>query len=261
MALEVIVGSQTGARPAPILFVHGAWHAAWCWQEHFLPYFAARGYATRALSLRGHGASPGRERLRWTRIADYVADVQQVVSELPHPPILVGHSMGGLVVQKYLEDHRMPAAVLLASVPTHGAIKAILRVMRREPRAFLRTNLTLSPYALVDTPHKARVDFFSPDLAPELVDKYTKRLQDESYVALLDMTLFNLPVPRKVTTPLLVLGGATDQFFDPSEIEKTAWAYRTHADILPNMAHDMMLEPRWETAAARIAAWLEEKEL
>lgn len=261
MSLEIIVGSQTGSRPNPLLFVHGAWHGAWCWQAHFLPYFAARGYATRALSLRGHGASSGRERLRWTRISDYVTDLRQVVSEMPRPPILIAHSMGGLVAQKYLEDHRLPAAVLLASVPTHGAPWAALRVFRRMPLAFLRVILTLRVYPLVDTPHKAQLNLFSADLAPELLDTYARKLQDESFMAFMDMILLSRPNPRKVTTPLLVLGGATDQIFDPSEIEKTAWNYRTHADILPNMAHDMMLEPRWEAAAARIAAWLDEKKL
>ncbi|PRC62971.1 alpha/beta hydrolase, partial [Mycobacterium sp. ITM-2017-0098] len=35
--LEVIdKGSASAAHPAPLLFVHGAWHAAWCWDEHFL---------------------------------------------------------------------------------------------------------------------------------------------------------------------------------------------------------------------------------
>jgi len=45
------------ARSTPILFVHGMWHAAWCWAEHFLPYFAQHGYVSHALSLRGHGGS------------------------------------------------------------------------------------------------------------------------------------------------------------------------------------------------------------
>ena len=43
---------------SPIFFVHEAWHAAWCW-ENFLPYFANRGYAAYAVSLRGHGTSEG----------------------------------------------------------------------------------------------------------------------------------------------------------------------------------------------------------
>ena len=54
------------AHPTPFLFVHGVWHAAWCWAEHFLPCFAQHGYISHALSLRGHGGNEGRERLRWT---------------------------------------------------------------------------------------------------------------------------------------------------------------------------------------------------
>ena len=44
--------------PSPVLFVHGAFVAAWCWDDHFLPYFAKRGYAAHALSLRGRTMTP-----------------------------------------------------------------------------------------------------------------------------------------------------------------------------------------------------------
>jgi len=61
--LEIIKEEPaSNARPTPILFVHGMCHAAWCWGEHFLPYFAGHGYMSHALSLRGHGSSEVRER-------------------------------------------------------------------------------------------------------------------------------------------------------------------------------------------------------
>jgi len=83
MQLEIITQEPPAKpHPTPILFVHGAWHGAWCWAEHFLPHFAERGYSAHALSLRGHGASAGRAQLRRTRIADYVADVAQVAGQL-----------------------------------------------------------------------------------------------------------------------------------------------------------------------------------
>jgi len=45
MQLEFITRNPGGAAKAtPLLFVHSTWHDAWCWVEHFLPYFAARGY-------------------------------------------------------------------------------------------------------------------------------------------------------------------------------------------------------------------------
>lgn len=262
MQLEMIAQEpQMNPRPTPLLFVHGAWHGAWCWAEHFLPYFAEHGYVSRALSLRGHGASAGRERLRWTRIADYVIDVAQAVSQLPKPPILVGHSMGGLVVQKYLETHSAPAAVLLASVPVMGVVKTTLRIAMRHPLPFLKANLTWSLYPIIGAPSLTREAFFSMDMPTEELNRYFARMQDESYPAFMDMLIFNLPRPKKVAVPLLVLGAANDTIFHPDEVEATARAYHTRAEIFPSMAHDMMLEAGWQYAADRILSWLTEQNL
>ena len=59
------------AHPLPLLFVHGAFVAAWCWDDNFLPYFAQHGFAAHALSLRGHGGSTGWESLAAASIDDY----------------------------------------------------------------------------------------------------------------------------------------------------------------------------------------------
>ena len=75
-----------------LLFVHGTLHGAWCWDVHFLEYFAQHGYAAHAINLRGHGNSEGRGKLRWTRIADYVEDVAKAVRQLPLLNWRVRHS-------------------------------------------------------------------------------------------------------------------------------------------------------------------------
>lgn len=259
MHLEIISRQpEANARPTPLLFVHGAWHGAWCWDEHFLPYFARRGYACHALSLRGHGASEGRNHLRWTRITDYAADVAEVAAQLPKPPVLIGHSMGGLVVQKYLETHSAPAAVLLASVPPGGVLPVTLRIARQHTTIFLKANLTLSLYPIVGTPGLAREAFFSTEA---LAQTYFPRLQDESYLAFLDMLGLNLARPARVKTPLLVLGAANDMIFSVAEVRATARAHTTQAEIFPDMAHDMMLESGWQSVADRILAWLKERGL
>jgi len=246
-------------RPTPILFVHGMWHAAWCWAEHFLTYFAQQGYRSYALSLRGHGSSEGRERLRWTSLNDYVSDVDQVTSRMERPPVLVGHSMGGMIVQKYLESHETPAAVLLASAPPKGVIAATMRVFLRHPLIFMKANLTLSMYPVVSTEGLAQEAFFSAGMSEEKVREYFSLLQDESYRAYLDMLGLNLPNPKAVKAPMLVLGAARDTIISPTEIEDTARAYDTKAEIFPDMAHDMMLERTWETVAERILNWLREQ--
>jgi len=257
MRLEVVSRHPDApVSQTPLLFVHGAWHGAWCWSEHFIDTFVARGYSVYALSLRGHGTSEGRERLRWWRIADYVADIRQVVAQLPQPPVLIGHSMGGFVVQKYLESEPARAAVLLASVAPHGILKAYLRFALHHPLPALKVVLRLSPYQVVGTPALAREMLFSSRLPADTTDAYYQRIQEESFLAFVDMMALDLPRPKRVTTPVLVLGGTADKTIEVPDVEATARAYRTQARLLPDVAHDAMLDPDWQAVADSIIEWL-----
>src|SRR4051812_41608468 len=83
--------------PTPLLFVHGAFVAAWCWDDYFLPYFAERGFVAHALSLRGHGGSDGRAELAAASVNDYETDVQLVARHIGLPLTVIGHSMGAMV--------------------------------------------------------------------------------------------------------------------------------------------------------------------
>jgi pimeloyl-ACP methyl ester carboxylesterase len=246
---------QGTPHPTPLLFVHGAWHASWCWEEHFLDFFADRGFRLAALDLRGHGASPARGWFRTRRLRHFVADVAEVAATFDTPPIVVGHSMGGMVVQKYLEKHEAPAAVLVASGPPRGVIGVTLRVLRQHPLRFLRMNATWSLYPLVADPEDARALLFSHHVDDVTALGYTARLQDEAYLAFLDMLLLDLPRPQRVTTPVLVLGGELDAIFPPPEVHATAQAYGTTA-VMFDGAHDLMLEPCWPEVAEAIVDWL-----
>lgn len=257
MQLELVSRQpETAVSPTPLLFVHGAWHAAWCWEPHFLPYFAQHGYACHALSLRGHGGSEGRERLRWWRAADYVADVAQVAASLPAPPVVVGHSAGGFVVQKYLETHQAPAAVLLASVAPTGLLPIVLAMAARHPLEFLRALPTLDMRRLIGTPALGREWLFSHQMPADQVASFTQRMQNESFLAFLDMALLRLVRRSRIHTPLLVLGAEGDRLTPPRTVEATARAYGAAVQIFPGMAHDMMLEPGWEVVAEQMLAWL-----
>jgi pimeloyl-ACP methyl ester carboxylesterase len=243
-------------RRTPLLFVHGAWHGAWCWDEYFLPYFARCGYEAHAVSLRGHGGSPGPGRLSWVSAADYAADLAATVRRLTAPPIIIGHSMGGFVVQKYLERYYAPAAILMASAPPKPIFRTTFDVIRHAPLAFLRVNLKMDLYPVVGTPKLAGDFLFSADMPVEKVADYHGRLQSESYRVYLDMLGLSLPRPELVKTPIMVLGAAKDAIFSVKEVEETAAAYHTQANIFPNMAHDMMLESGWQAVADKILEWV-----
>jgi len=262
MKLEVISKHPRESRhPTPLLFIHGMLHGAWCWDVHFLDYFAQQGFAAHAVNLRGHGSSDGRDKLRWTRIADFVDDVASAVRELPSPPVLIGHSMGGFVIQKYLEDHAAAGAVLLSSPPPVGLLGTALRIARRRPFVFARVNLTLSLQPVIATPQLAREAFFSADFPDEQLRAYWQLMVVVSYMAFLDMVALDLPKPVRGKTPLLILGAARDNMLKPSDIEATARAYDTQSEIIPDVAHNSMLELRWQSVAERILVWLKERKL
>lgn len=121
--------------------------------------------------------------------------------------------------------------------------------------------MTLSLFPLVATPALARDAFFSDDLPEEQLLEFWERMQDDAFLGFLDMVLLDLRKPPKVRTPLLVLGAARDNMLRASEIHATATAYNAQAKIMPDVAHNMMIELRWRTVAEAILGWLRECEL
>lgn len=266
MALEVINRkAEHPTQDTPILFVHGAWHAAWCWDEFFLPYFAQQGFDSHALSLGSHGKSHKSKAMNLYGVWDYVRDVAQVAYQIEQKsekrPIVIGHSMGGYVVQKYLEQHIAPAAVLVASIPVMGTIPLQMRLMRDHSLAFVKTSLTLNPYHLVSPAPQAKTMFFSDSVPMEQVTAYHAKLQTESLRILLDAGIVNRPHPDKIKpTPMMLVAAKNDKVFTVEEEEATAKAYKAPIKFY-DMAHDMMLEPGWQSVADDIIAWLSTQSL
>jgi pimeloyl-ACP methyl ester carboxylesterase len=190
----------------PLLLVHGSHGSAACFKA-LLPLVAQAGYLCYALSLRGHGRSWQPNSFAYhalTGISAYVADVEAFLDYLAieHPdasPILVGHSMGGGVLQRALmmwetdaaqhtqRTTRRPAAglVLLASAPLWGGAMDVARswqtaeatLLKSQPRP--RTQQAWLPwfYSLftpkfdtgIDSPAQVRNKFFSPEVSEDVV--------------------------------------------------------------------------------------------
>ena len=257
---EVIVRRGTGdSHRPPLLFVHGAGHGAWAWDEHFLEFFAAHGFDAYALSLRGHGESPGRERLSRTSIADYASDVHDAAAGLPDVPVVVGHSLGARVVMKYLEAHGAPAAALLAPMPRFGMLATFARMFSDHPRLAMRALLAGKPGRLLGAPQLAREIHFSPELDEELVREYASRQGPESARALRQL-LYVQPDRARIRergVPLLVIGGSADYLVRPAATRRIARTYGAEVKIVPGVAHCMLLDARWRDVAGTLLEWLE----
>ena len=259
--LEVLCHApERATHEHPLLFIHGAYVSAWCWDEHFLPWFARRGWQAYAVSLSGHGRSRQREHLDSYSIDDYVRDVAEVAARLPAPPVLVGHSMGGMVVQKYLEQHDAPAAVLMSAVPPQGLMGSAFGLIFKRPHLLSDLNRLMSGND-VDIASLREALFHQPVAADDL-QRYYRLSQPESHRAIWDMSLFNLPQPARMhRVPMQILGAEHDALIPPDQVHMTAMTYGRQAEILPGMGHGMMLEHDWEIAAMRIADWLAERAL
>jgi len=258
LELEVVRrGTGRGRRHPPLVFVHGAYCAAWCWDEHFLPYFAEQGHECLALSLRGHGASAGRDTLSFASLDDYVADLAAVIAGLPRPPVIVGHSMGGAVAQRYAQVNDVAGLVLLASVPPRGLWDAAVELWWRNPSLLADLALVQSGHEQWANLDRLRTALFAPDMPRGLARRYLARMQHESERALFDLSALHwFAIPEAIPYPVQVIGGACDGLFGVTAVEATARWYGTEPLVLPDLGHTLMLDVCWRDAAEPILMWL-----
>jgi len=240
-----------------IIFVHGAWHGKWCWDKYFRPTFESYGYHVITFNLPGH-EKPGKIKgINKFSLGDYVQSLEKEVAKLDSPPIIIGHSMGGLIVQKYLEKNTCKKAILMASIPHYGAIKTSLRFLKK-PYAYPAL-LGFDLYRLVNSLDKSRVAFFSKGFSKQDLIEYTDQLCSESYLAFLNMLFPRIKINYHLKIPMLVIGARDDTVFMVSEVEDTARKYNAELIIIDDIAHDMMLDTNQEKVSKEIINWIKKK--
>lgn len=244
----------------PLVFVHGGYVHSGCWNLNFLPHFSRLGYHCHALDLSGHGASGGRDELHGFDIDHYAGDVAQVVAALPAPPVLVGHSMGATVVQRYLEKGRAAGVVMMAPVPTTGLAGCGLQLTLKQPDFLVEAARAVSGRYTEKTARVMREVYFSPDVTAEEFAAFKPLVQDESTTAITEMMALAWRIPpRRPRIPALVIGGEMDALFPPSLLHFTASGWNAETCVIPRGGHMLMMEPHWNAVADRIDGWLERR--
>jgi len=238
-----------------IVFVHGAWHGKWCWDKYFRAAFTEGGYHVVTFDLPAHDTNGKIKGINKYSIGDYVKALETEVAQLDSEPIIIGHSMGGLIVQKYLEKNTCKKVVLMASVPPYGIIKTTLRFLKKAHTypALLGLNL----YGLVNSLEKSREAFFSKELSNEDLEEYTNKLCSESLKAFLQMMLPRIKYNYHHKIPILVIGAKDDKIFLEAEVKATAKKYKADLIMFDNIGHDMMLDVHHERVSNEIINWLE----
>lgn len=240
----------------PVVLVHGAWHGAWTWEGNYLDAFATAGFAALAPDLPGHGARYLGGSMLGFRIRDCVDDMAELIAGLDIPPVVIGHSMGGFVVQHLMaRGVAMRGVGLLASVPPWGAAGAAFASVRQNPMGFLRTNLKLSLYPLVDDPDRAAHLFLGDDIGAAEGRAFAARLHDESYMAFLDMLALALPGRPARAYPVAVIGGRRDALFTPGGQERMAEKFGAGLCRLLDAPHNVMMSKAGPESAALFIDW------
>jgi alpha-beta hydrolase superfamily lysophospholipase len=228
-----------------IVFVHGMSHGAWCWEEYFIPYFEKMGYTCLAINLPGHAEKGSTKSISFS-LAEYVRSLTNVVANLPEPPIIIGHSMGGMILQRFLKTGTCKKAILMSSVPPAGVLMASLRVIFRHlgsiPFLFQRN--------LLGVFHKYPELMFADK---SVAQKFKSNLCAESFIAYLGLLI---PISNQTSTPMLVIGGSADALITQDEFRQTAKYYQAKLELIEGGSHDLMLDPDFTKTADTIQQWL-----
>ncbi|KAM6567274.1 hypothetical protein CsatA_026402 [Cannabis sativa] len=265
---------QTRIDNPSLVFVHGSYHAAWCWAEHWLTFFSSHGYDCYALSLLGQGESDAPTDSVAGTLQTHAGDIAHFIHRtLKSPPVLLGHSFGGLIIQYYIASIKngqslgmenlypeLGGAVLVCSVPPSGNSGLVWRYLFSKPIAAFKVTRSLAAKAFQTSLPLCRETFFSANMEDQLVLRYQELMKESSRMPLFDLRKLNasLPVPSvpKSSIELLVLGAKNDFIVDTEGLNETGKFYGVSPVCVEGVAHDMMLDCSWEKGAKVILSWL-----
>eukprot|EP00521_Asterionellopsis_glacialis_P019925 CAMPEP_0195322058 /NCGR_PEP_ID=MMETSP0708-20121125/7088_1 /TAXON_ID=33640 /ORGANISM="Asterionellopsis glacialis, Strain CCMP134" /LENGTH=316 /DNA_ID=CAMNT_0040388817 /DNA_START=12 /DNA_END=959 /DNA_ORIENTATION=+ len=259
----------------PVVFVHGSFHSSWCYAENFLPYFAQNGYEAFAISNRGTGdINAKNEEPCKVRLMEQVEDLDcflEIISKknARKRPFLCGHSMGGLVVMKYVEQYpessnKVGGMALLCSFPPTGMNTMVARTMRRSLLDSWKLIKGMGMKKAVSDVSLCRNLFFACDETEEDITRYQIYLKRDIHTGL-DMSDLKKQLPLQSdqngkasfgnrVPKILVLGASNDFIVDEKGVSETA-NFLGVEPVMVDSPHDVMLGRKWQESADTIINW------
>jgi alpha-beta hydrolase superfamily lysophospholipase len=256
----------------PLMLIHGAWLSARSW-ENFAGYFEQRGFAVSAPEWpRKHGdveeLRAEAEELKGLGISEIVDHYEEQVRGLTEPPVLIGHSFGGLIVELLLDRGLGQAGVAISPAPPKGILVLPFSSLKAAAPALAHPSkwhgiVTLTPeeftYAFVNT--------FSPEDAAAAYERYAVPETGQIFYEA-GFANFRMNPPSEVDfknnsrAPLLVVGAEKDKTVPASLARKQYDKYQRSAartDYLEfeGRPHLLMAAEGWEEVAMSIDGWLD----
>jgi pimeloyl-ACP methyl ester carboxylesterase len=248
-----------------LFMIHGMWGGPWYW-ETYKGFFESRDYRCIATTLPYHEVDPQGDpdpRLGTASLLDYADALEKEIRQLGVRPILMGHSMGGLLAQILAERGLASAVVLLAPASPAG----ILTIRPSVIRGFLSIHLTWRFWRkpIRQTFEEAAYSMFQ--LMPESEQRaiYDRFVFESGRTVLeighwyFDSRHASRVDETKVTCPVLVVAGNEDRIAPPSVVRRVAKKYSAVATYneFDQHGHWLVDEPGWQDIANCVAEWLD----
>lgn len=240
-------------RRPPILLVPGSFSGAWIWQHNFQASLHRAGYDVHAMSFKAHG----RRGLALNRrgLQDYVLDLQDTIASLSAPPVVIAHSLGGLVALRLAASMPLPGLALLAPIPAQGAWRSLLALAKRSPVSFAKLlTVTVAPGMAVYG--SAPEGIYGPNTDIDRAADITRRLQAESLRALVEATLPSRIEVSQVQTPLHFFAADQDHVIAADEVRRCAEAFKAPFTLYEGMAHTFQAERDYARVCRDLVRWI-----
>ncbi len=246
-----------------MVFVHGAFCGGWAFDGFRAP-FEAAGFETHAPNLPGHERGADLEVLAQTGVRDYAAALSEYVADLAAPPVLVGHSMGGLIVQLAAARTPVAALVLLAPSAPWGVMATTLDEHANAFGVSLLGDFRRRPVA-PDFPvaRRTTLDRMSREDARRAFARFVPesgRAIFETVQWWLDPNMNSAAPAFKISAPVLALAGGRDRVNPPGTVRRIATRFpdgKAQFHEFEAMSHWLVGEPEWPEVAQLTLDWLE----
>lgn len=240
------------SRP-PILLVPGSFSGAWIWRHNFQTNLHRAGYDVHAMSFKAHG----RRGLPLNRrgLQDYVQDLQEAVESLPTPPVLIAHSLGGLIALRLAASMPLPGVALLAPIPAQGAWRSLLGLAVRSPTSFAKL-LTVTVAPGVAMYGRAPDGIYGPNTEPKRAADIARQLQAESLRALIEAMWPSRIAAEQVQAPLHFFAADQDHVIAADEVKRCAEAFDAPFTLYEGMAHTFQAERDYALVCRDLVRWI-----
>jgi pimeloyl-ACP methyl ester carboxylesterase len=245
-----------------VLFVHGMWSLPAIWVD-WIGRFEGRGYECVALTLPGHGENTPDAALEGLGMVDYLSAVERAVQDYDRP-VLVGHSLGGLVTQQASARLALAAAVVVNSAVPSPIFPLRPVMLPGLGRHFLRWGLWRKSFRL--SRREANHLLFNAmstdlqDAGYESLTAESGRVAYELGFGTVNWTGSNRVDRQAISCPVLALSGVRDHIVPIGASRRMAAWYGEQMDYREYACHAHWIpgEKDWSLRVDEVLDWLDQ---